>query len=142
MVKHRRKCGTGKKPDVSHLQEFGCDIWIKWKGQSLSKLGGNSSKAKKYTFMGFTEDPVIIKYYDPELRKIRESRNYEFVEPKVMEQTTDNMRLEGEVVKTVNPPLPKGAEEEDQQTAPLQLETEKTPESAPEALRCTSCIHW
>ncbi|KAJ7302133.1 hypothetical protein DFH08DRAFT_905861 [Mycena albidolilacea] len=46
---------TRKKPSISHLREFGCEVWVKREPvQKLSK---------------------IVKYYDGKNRVIRESRN-------------------------------------------------------------------
>ena len=52
---------TSKKPDVSHLREFGCDIWVLDKSRTRSKL---DLKSKKMIFVGFMDGPKAIRYYD------------------------------------------------------------------------------
>lgn len=65
---------TGKRPDVSHFQEFGCDVWILSEGLK-DKM---KSKAHKYVFTGFEEGPKAVRYYDASSRRIKISRNYTF----------------------------------------------------------------
>lgn len=99
---------TKTKPNVSHLKEFGCDVWILTEGQNLSKL---EPKSKKFIFVGYLDGPKAVKYYDPRLRQIRVSRNFIFAEPSkaVDIEKTDNMRLEGETGNS-DPQLPDGDE--------------------------------
>ena len=52
---------TGKKPDVGHLREFGCDIWVLDESKNRSKL---DPKLKKMTFVGFMDGSKAIRYYD------------------------------------------------------------------------------
>jgi len=44
---------TGKKPDVSHLHEFGCNIWVLNKTKNKSKL---APRLKKMIFVGFKSE--------------------------------------------------------------------------------------
>jgi hypothetical protein len=67
---------TGEKPDISHLQEFGSDVWVLT--QATNKRGKLDGKAKKSTFVGYNEGPAAIRYYDATQRQVRESRNYAF----------------------------------------------------------------
>jgi hypothetical protein len=46
---------TQKKPDISHLREFGCDVWVLDESKNRSKL---DPKSKKMKFVGF------IRQYD------------------------------------------------------------------------------
>ena len=66
---------TKKKPDVSHLWEFGCDIWVLDKSGTRSKL---DPKSKKMIFVGFMDGPKAIRYYDAKSRSIKVSRNVTF----------------------------------------------------------------
>ncbi len=127
---------TGIKPSVAHLREFGCEVWVKREGKNLSKLGGDQTKAEKHTFVGFTDDPVVIKYYDVHLRDIRESRNYTWAEPSpiVDIESISDARIEGEP-SDLNPQSPKGAEETSQQAPP-----DNTSMPVPEAPRRSSRI--
>ena len=74
---------TGKKPDVSHFQEFGCDVWVLKQGENLSKL---EPKSKKMKFVGFIDEQKSIRYYDAPKRSIRVSRNATFVENDPMDE--------------------------------------------------------
>ena len=67
---------TGHKPDVSHLQEFGCDMWILIEGVNLSKL---ETKSRKFVLVGYEDSPKAIRYYNKETRKVYVSRNFRFV---------------------------------------------------------------
>ena len=48
---------TNKKPDVSHLREFGCDVWVLDESGTRSKL---DPKSKKMIFVGFMDGPKAI----------------------------------------------------------------------------------
>ena len=44
------KAWTGKKPDSSHLREFGCDAWVLDESKNQSKL---ILKSNKFIFTSF-----------------------------------------------------------------------------------------
>jgi hypothetical protein len=66
---------TGQKPDVSHLREFGCPVWVRDEDQNLSKL---SPRANEFIFVGFEDGSKAIRYYDAQKRRVKVSRNYVF----------------------------------------------------------------
>jgi len=68
---------SGTKPDVSHLQEFSCDVWILDEDKNRSKL---ALKSKKMIFTGFEDGPKAVHYYDAATQKIKVSRNFAFNE--------------------------------------------------------------
>jgi len=67
----------GHKPDVSHLREFGCDIWILDESKNRSKL---QPKSHKMVFVGFDDSAKCICYYDKTTRCVKRSQNYKFNE--------------------------------------------------------------
>jgi len=67
----------GEKPDVSHLREFGSDVWVLKEGIKLSKL---EPKLKKVTFVGFEDGPKAIRFFDAAKCQIGVSRNFIFAE--------------------------------------------------------------
>jgi hypothetical protein len=71
----------GKKPDISHLREFGCDVWVLDESVGRSKL---SARANKMVFVGYQEGSRAIRYYDPKMRNIKVSRNVTFNENDVV----------------------------------------------------------
>jgi hypothetical protein len=85
---HPYKAWTGKKPDVSHLREFGCDIWVLDETKNKSNL---VPRSKKMVFVGFEDGPKAIRYWDKATKKIKVLRNVAFNEN---EELTD---LDGEV---------------------------------------------
>ena len=64
------KVWTGKKPNVSHFREFGCDIWILDESKNKSKL---APKSKKMIFVGFMEGSMAVQYWDRVARLIKVS---------------------------------------------------------------------
>jgi hypothetical protein len=89
---------TGKKPDVSHLREFGCDVWVLDESKNRSKL---SPKSNKFIFTGFNDGSKSVRYYDAKTRTIKSSRNVAFnenEEPQELEIITHlpGLRAEGE----------------------------------------------
>lgn len=65
---------TGQKPDISHLQEFGSPVWVLNESHRL-KL---DPKSQKMLFVGSSEGPHAIKYYNARTRHIGTTRNYYF----------------------------------------------------------------
>jgi len=49
------------KPDVSHLREFGCDVWVLDESNNRLKL---DPKLKKMIFVGFMDGSKAVQYYD------------------------------------------------------------------------------
>lgn len=70
----------GKKPDVLHLREFGCNVWILHKGDQ-SKL---DAKALKRIFVGFKDGPGAIRYYNPATNQVLISRDAYFNEDDIL----------------------------------------------------------
>ena len=66
-----------KRPNVSHLREFGCDVWVLDESKNRTKL---DPKSKKMTFVGFMDGSKSIRYYDQKTRSIKVSRNVAFNE--------------------------------------------------------------
>jgi len=99
---------TGRKPNVSHLQEFGCDVWIRDEGD----VGKLLPRANKMIFTGFEDGPKAVRYYDPAKRSIKVSRNYVFPEKvKIDINAERTMPIEGEKET-----------EHNQQNVPMSLE--------------------
>jgi hypothetical protein len=79
---------TGEKPDITHLQEFGCPVYILDEGDR-SKL---APKSEKMIFVGFEDGPKAVRYYKPETQKVLVSRNYKFINlPETSEVTTEEV---------------------------------------------------
>ncbi|KAI0995437.1 hypothetical protein K3495_g12742 [Podosphaera aphanis] len=66
---------SGNRPDLSSAQEFGEDVYI-FEELSRAKI---QPKARKCRFTGFEEGPKAIRYYDATTRRIKVSRNYNFM---------------------------------------------------------------
>jgi hypothetical protein len=71
------KAWTGNKPDVSHLREFGCDVWVLDESKNRSKL---APKSNKFIFVGFHDGSKSVPYYDTKTQTINVSRNVAFNE--------------------------------------------------------------
>lgn len=82
----------GKKPDISHFREWGCDVWIKTE-KKQSKL---APKAHLHVFVGFEDGPRAIRYYKRDTRKILISRNFTWTGPPAQEPSEIWIPLEGD----------------------------------------------
>ena len=118
---------TGKKPDVSHFREFGCDVWVLDESKNRSKL---APKSKKMVFMGFMDGSKAVRYWDKTSRNVKVSRNVSFndnEEPRELEVVeVPGLQAEGEVKgnlapKTMNEQPKK--DEEPTQEAEIEIET-------------------
>src|SRR6266446_1594703 len=66
-----------KKPNVSHLREFGGLVWVLLQGQKVPRK--MESKSRRRIFVGYDDGSKSVKYYNAETRKILTSRNYRFL---------------------------------------------------------------
>ncbi len=67
-----------KKPDVSHLREFGIPVYILLQGQKEPpKL---MPRSKRYLFVGYKDGSHSVRYYNPETRRVLTSRNFHFLD--------------------------------------------------------------
>jgi hypothetical protein len=94
---------SGRKPDVSHLREFGSDVYILTEG-NRDKIG---PKAVKMTFVGFEEGSKAIRYYDKAKGNVKISRNFAFSKndtPGELEvkTTVPGSKIEGEKGKIID----------------------------------------
>ena len=123
---------TGKKPDVGHLREFGCNVWVLDESNNRSKL---DPKSKKMIFVGFMDGPKAIRYYDAKTRSIKVSRNVAFNENEELKELeiveVPGVRVEGEIRE--NPP---------QQPIIPQQPAVEPPKSEPRQLRQTEFIDY
>ena len=95
----------GHKPDVSHLREFGCNVWILNELKNWSKL---HPRSHKMIFVGFDDGAKCIHYYDKatQVRHVKRSWNFKFnknEEPWELE-TTQIPGLQAEGEKLDGPP--------------------------------------
>src|ERR1700733_2881547 len=83
---------NGKKPDVSHLREFGCDVWIlteEMKAQSKIE-----ARAQRIVFVGFEDGPGAVRFYNASKRLIGVSRDAWFNENDAMARNVPDQDLD------------------------------------------------
>src|SRR5260221_1456746 len=68
---------VGNKPDLSHLREFGMDVWILSEGESNK----TQPKSVKMILVGFEDGSKAVQYYNPKTHRVNVSRNYTFMDP-------------------------------------------------------------
>src|SRR6202789_919524 len=66
----------GKKPDISHLEEFGKKCWVLQQNEKISKL---DPKSKEFIFVGIGDGTKGYRYYSPKTHQTLTSRNVIFV---------------------------------------------------------------
>jgi len=66
-----------KKPNVSHLREFGAPVWVLLQGQKQPKK--MEPKSRRRIFVGYDEGSKSIKYYNAKTRKVLTSQNIRFL---------------------------------------------------------------
>ncbi len=118
---------TGKKPDVSHFREFGCDVWVLDESKNRSKL---APKSKKMVFMGFMDGSKAVRYWDKTSRNVKVSRNVSFndnEEPRELEVVeVPGLQAEGEVKGNLAPKTTNEQPKKDEeltQEAEIEIET-------------------
>ena len=68
-----------RKPDVSHLREFGAPVWILAQGQQVLRKMLPKSQCRAY--VGYDKGSKAVKYYNAATRNILTSCNYRFLIP-------------------------------------------------------------
>jgi len=68
-----------RKPDVSHLREFGAPVWILLQGQKETRK--MLPKSKRQLYVGFDDGAKAMKYYNAETRKVLVSQNFKHLIP-------------------------------------------------------------
>lgn len=82
----------GQKPDVSHLRDWGCDVWI-YAEKRPNKL---APRANCHIFVGFEDGPKAIRYYKRQTRQILVSRNFTWKGAEPQQPSHIWVPLEGE----------------------------------------------
>src|SRR6266436_6007296 len=67
----------GRKPNVSHLREFGAPVWVLLQGQNVARK--ILPKSKRRAYVGYNDASKSVLYYNAETRKILTSRNFVFL---------------------------------------------------------------
>jgi len=117
---------TGKKPDISMLQEFGVKCWILQQDSQNSKL---DPKSQEFIFVGLSDHNKAWRYWNPHSRQIQTSRNVIF-ENQTHEYyyTIPNPASSNNNTNTSNPPLLEGKQEISKQILGSQLNPKFDPE--------------
>ena len=66
-----------KRPNVSHLREFGAPVWILLQGQKEPPK--MKPKSQQHAYVGYDDGSNSILYYNAKTRKILKSRNFRFL---------------------------------------------------------------
>ncbi len=77
---------SGRKPDVSDLQEWGAKCWVLTDRKKRTKL---DPKSQPMHFMGMAPGSKDWKFFDPKARHIGKSRNIIFAVPKCAQPAVD-----------------------------------------------------
>src|ERR1700678_1222551 len=66
-----------KKPNISHLCEFGAPVWVLLQGQKEPRK--METKSRRRIFVGYDDGSKSIKYYNAKTRKVLTSQNIRFL---------------------------------------------------------------
>lgn len=75
----------GKKPDIRHLQTFGCKVYVLDKAPGKGKF---DSKSVEGIFMGYSDTSKTFRVWVPSQRKICVTRDIKFMDGKGTQPTT------------------------------------------------------
>jgi len=68
---------NGRKPNITHLHEFGAPIWVLLQGQRAQRK--MLPKSQRRAYVRYDKGSKSIKYYNAATRNILTSRNYHFL---------------------------------------------------------------
>jgi len=111
----------GKKPNISHLREFGAPVWVLLQGQNVQQK--MLPKSQRRVYIRYNKGLKAIKFYNAATKNVLTARNYRFLNPvdptPPEEIAIDIPRLEvGEQTEREgreNPPHKGGGEEDNTQ---------------------------
>jgi hypothetical protein len=115
---------TGKKPDVSHFREFGCDVWVLDESKNRSKL---SPKSQKMVFVEFMEGSKAVRYWDRTTGTVKVSRNVAFNENDEPQELgiveVPNVVTKGEITSSASTLAPETTQNTSNKTTFPQIDT-------------------
>ena len=120
---------SGERPDVSHLNIFGCTVYIHIPKEKRSKL---DPSGKKVLFIGYSEQSKAYQIYIPGYRQIELSRDVTFNEDPAFRKSRKDKEdeEEHETPKTVEGPK----EVRDKEEVQIPKEHDMTEPQLPEYL--------
>ena len=80
-----------KRPNVSHLCEFGVPVWILLQGQKIDQK--MQPKSKRRIYVGFDDGAGAIKYYNAETHNVLTSRNFKQITPPQNDPIPENIDI-------------------------------------------------
>ena len=69
----------GKKPNVSHLHEFGAPVWVLLQGQNVQRK--MLPKSQRWAYIGYDKGLKAIRFYNTVTKNVQTVRNYRFLTP-------------------------------------------------------------
>jgi hypothetical protein len=131
----------GKKPDISHLREFGCDVWVLDESLNKSKL---APKSNKMVFVGFEDGSKAVRYWDKATRRVKVSRNVVFNEnDEALVGDVPGISAEGEDEEDpASTPAPKDAQASNADTQTSNAQAHAKDESDTRNLRTKARIDY
>jgi len=116
-----------RKPNVSHLREFGTPVWVLLQGQRVQRK--MLPKSQRRAYVSYDEGSKSIKYYNAAMRNVLTLRNYHFLsraEPSPPEEIgiDPNAPLQGE-----QDPLCEGEQDDGTCSAALENSPDNSPDN-------------
>ena len=124
---------SGERPEVSHLNIFGCPVYIHIPKENISKL---DPSRKKGLFLGYSEQLKAYRIYIPRYRQIKISRDVTFDEDLALKKSRKDKEdeEEHETPKTIESPKEVKVEEEDLVLKEHDMMEPQLPEDLPNEL--------
>ncbi len=136
---------VGNKPNLSHLREFGMDVWILSEGESNK----TQPKLVKMILVGFEDGSKAVWYYNLKTCQVNVSQNYTFMDPPPIQPPeyiqiplpASNLLLEGEYSVDINhDSLVKEATPDPSTPNPSSIQNPDSPDSSKNLLATPSKI--
>ena len=115
--------GTGKKPNLSRLHEWGSTAWVK--KLNVSKL---DSKVEKGRFVGFDDESKGYRIYWPEKKRVSIERDVYFNKDEVLQSNEVQIEGEWDVPPNSDTPQASNKPENSEQSSKTVQDTPKIPD--------------
>ena len=78
-----------KRPNVSHLHEFGAPVWILLEGQKIDR----KMQPKRRIYVGFDDGAGAIKYYNAKMHNVLTSQNFKQITPPQTDSIPEDVNI-------------------------------------------------
>lgn len=107
---------------MTHLREFGTNVWVLLQGQNVQRK--ILPKSKRRAYVGYNDEPKSVIYYNADTRRCLTSRTYAFLTPYPAGEKEDIIIYDNPTREGEREEEPKDAQENNAETTHAEKESQ------------------